>query len=42
MKTYDQRWVCTDSAYAALTAQGYITVLIETRHGIRWRLMVHG
>jgi hypothetical protein len=36
----DQQWVCTDSAFYALLAQGYVTHIIETRHGIRWRLMV--
>jgi hypothetical protein len=36
----DRQWVCTDSAYAALLAQGYVTFQIQTRHGVRWRLMV--
>jgi hypothetical protein len=33
-------WVCDDSAYAALLAQGYVTHVIATRYGIRWRYMV--
>lgn len=36
----DQQWVCDSRAYHALLAQGYITHVIETRHGVRWRLMV--
>lgn len=33
-------WVCTPTTYAMLLAQGYVTAIIETRHGIRWRFMV--
>ena len=33
-------WVCTESAYAMLVEQGYVTSIIQTRHGIRWRYMV--
>jgi len=36
----DEQWVCTDSAYAMLSAQGYIAHRIEWRGRMRWRLMV--
>jgi hypothetical protein len=36
----DQQWACDSRAYHALLSQGYITRIIETRHGVRWRLMV--
>lgn len=33
-------WVCDDSAYARLLAQGYVTAYREKRHGKWWRGMV--
>jgi len=36
----DSQWVCADSAYYALLAQGYVTHQIQKRHGVSWRLMV--
>lgn len=38
--TRDRQWVCTDSAYFALLAQGYITHQIQKRHKRTWRLMI--
>ncbi len=40
LSDYDRQWVCTDSAYEALLAQGYLTQLIQYRRGVRWRLML--
>jgi hypothetical protein len=36
----DRQWVCTPSAYEMLISQGYVTHVIEWRHGAMWRLMV--
>jgi hypothetical protein len=33
-------WICTDSAYERLVAQGYVEAYIEYRYGVRWRYMV--
>lgn len=32
-------WVFTDASYLRLIAQGFVTVRIEHRNGVAWRLM---